>query len=188
MKLVIVESPAKIKKIESILGPDYKVIASYGHIMDLTTSGTFGLGIDLDTFTPLYKPLKGKEKIIKTINDQANKATEIYIATDPDREGEAIAYHINQVIENKDAQIYRAVFNEITEDAIMTAINNPIDINYLLVESQEARRMLDRIIGFRLSMLTNRKLNAKSAGRVKSSTLKLIIDRERERALFVSAK
>ncbi len=185
--LIIVESPNKVKKIQSFLSSDYNVIASVGHIRDLKKYGTrYRLGIDLDEMDPLYLDITDKKKVIKEINKEAKKAENIFLATDPDREGEAIAWHINEVIDNKDNKnIYRITFNEITKQAVESSINNPNKINMDLVKSQETRRMLDRIIGFRLSYITNKKIKAPSAGRVKSSALKLIIDREEEIKKFV---
>ncbi len=185
--LIIVESPNKINKIQSFLDSDYKVIASVGHIRDLKKYGTrLRLGIDLDEMQPIYEIISNKKKVIKEINSEAKKAENIYLATDPDREGEAISWHINEIIDDKEnKKIYRTSFNEITKDSVINSIQNPTKLNYDLVYSQEARRMLDRIIGFRLSFITQKKLKAQSAGRVKSSTLKLIIDRENEIKSFV---
>ncbi len=185
--LLIVESPNKIEKIQSFLGEDFKVIASVGHIRDLKKYGTkLGLGVDLEKMDPIYEIISGKKKIINEINKEVKNVENIFLATDPDREGEAISWHIKEIIENKEKKnISRIVFNEITKDSILKAINNPIELNNDLIDSQEARRILDRIIGFRLSFITKKKLRAQSAGRVKSSTLKLIIDRENEIKKFI---
>ncbi|BDV02599.1 MAG: type I DNA topoisomerase [Candidatus Hepatoplasma vulgare] len=187
--LIIVESPNKIAKIQSFFkgenDKEFKVISSVGHIRDLKKYGTYlGLGINVEEMEPIYVNLRDKKDAIKTINTEAKKANNIYIATDPDREGEAIGWHITQVIEDKNKKIKRIFFNEITKDAVLESLKNVTDIDMNLVNSQETRRMLDRIIGFRLSFLTNKKFSAPSAGRVKSSTLKLIIDRENEIKIF----
>lgn len=185
--LLIVESPNKIKKIQSFLDDkDWKVIASVGHIRDLATWGTrLRLGLDLETMEPEYIDLKDKKEIIDEIINEANNAENVYLATDPDREGEAIAFHISSVIENEKAKIFRITFNEITKDSVKNAIEKPGKLNKDLISSQEARRILDRMIGFRLSFLTNKKISARSAGRVKSSVLKMIIDREEEINKFI---
>ena len=184
--LLIVESPNKITKLKSFLGKEWEVISSIGHIRDLATWGTrLRLGLDLDTMEPEYISLKEKKEVITDIIKETNSATNIYLATDPDREGEAIAFHISEIIENDKAKIFRITFNEISKESVLEAIKNPRDLNKDLIHSQEARRILDRIIGFRLSYLTNKKISAKSSGRVKSSVLKLIIDRENEIEKFV---
>ena len=184
--LLIVESPNKVPKLQSYLGKDWEVMASVGHIRDLKTWGTrLRLGLDLDKMEPQYIELKEKLEVIEAIKKASLKATNIYLATDPDREGEAIAFHILAVIENKKAKVHRVTFNEITKDAVLDSISNPKNLDENLIASQEARRILDRMIGFRLSYLTNKKISAKSAGRVKSSVLKLIIDRENEINKFV---
>ncbi len=184
--LLIVESPNKVSKLQSFLDKDWAVMASVGHIRDLKTWGTkLRLGLDLDTMEPEYIDLKDKTEVINQIKSESKDATNIYLATDPDREGEAIAYHVLNVIENKKANIFRVTFNEITKESVLNAIENPRTLDEDLVASQEARRILDRMIGFRLSYLTNKKISAKSAGRVKSSVLKLIIDRENEINKFV---
>jgi len=134
---------------------------------------------------PEYINLRDKKEIIELIIKESKKAENIFLATDPDREGEAIAFHISQIIENKKAKIYRISFQEITKESVLEAIKNPTNINKDLFFSQEARRILDRIIGFRLSFLTNKKISARSAGRVKSSVLKMIIDREIEIEKFI---
>ncbi|MGM9834999.1 MAG: type I DNA topoisomerase [Bacilli bacterium] len=179
--LVIVESPAKSKTIEKYLGSDYKVVSSKGHIRDLATSGKFGLGVDVDNdFAPNYVAIKGKAKDITNLKKLAKEADNVILATDPDREGEAISWHLYETLGIKNDKYDRVVFHEITKPVILEAINNPRKIDYDLVKSQETRRILDRIIGFRLSKLMQSKTGGKSAGRVQSVALKLIVDRERE--------
>ena len=184
-KLVIVESPSKSKTIEKYLGNDFKVVASMGHIRDLATSGKFGLGVDVENdFAPSYIPMKGKKKVITDLKKLVKDADQVYLATDPDREGEAVSWHLKEALSlKKDYQ--RVTFNEITKGVVIDAINNPRDIDMDLVKSQETRRILDRIIGFRLSKLMQSKTGGKSAGRVQSVALKLIVDREREIESFV---
>ena len=178
--LVIVESPSKSKTIEKYLGKDYKVVSSKGHIRDLATTGKYGLGIDLDNnFKPNYIPIKGKAKTIKELKNDAKDSDIVFLASDPDREGEAISWHLEDALNLKN-NYKRVVFNEITKPAIEEAFKHPRDIDMDLVKSQETRRMLDRIIGFRLSKLMQSKTGGKSAGRVQSVALKLIVDRERE--------
>ena len=185
-KLVIVESPAKSKTIEKYLGGDFKVVSSKGHIRDLATTGKYGLGIDIeDDFKPNYIAIKGKSKDIKTLKKLAEESDRVYLATDPDREGEAISWHLYDELGLNDEDYDRVVFNEITKNVVIEAINNPRKIDNDLVKSQETRRILDRIIGFRLSKLMRSKTGGKSAGRVQSVALKLIVDREREILAFV---
>ncbi len=184
-KLVIVESPAKSKTIEKYLGSDYKVVSSKGHIRDLATSGKFGLGVDVEhNFEPNYIPIKGKKKDINALKKDVDTSSFVYLATDPDREGEAISWHLKDALEIND-NYSRVVFNEITKDVVIDAINHPRKIDENLVKSQETRRILDRIIGFRLSKLMQSKTGGKSAGRVQSVALKLIVDREREIEAFI---
>ena len=179
--LVIVESPTKTKAIEKYLGSDYKVVSSKGHIRDLATSGKFGFGVDLENhFEPNYVAIKGKKKDITALKKDAEKAKMVYLATDPDREGEAISWHLKDALQLKDEEYERVVFNEITKNVVKDAFNHTIKIDDDLVHSQETRRILDRIIGFRLSKLMQSKTGGKSAGRVQSVALKLIVDRERE--------
>ncbi|MBR4694345.1 MAG: type I DNA topoisomerase [Bacilli bacterium] len=179
--LVIVESPSKSKTIEKYLGGDYKVVSSKGHIRDLATSGHLGLGVDIENgFKPNYVPIKGKEKVIKDLKKDVKDSEMVYLASDPDREGEAIAWHLKDTLGIKDKNYKRVLFNEITHDKVLEAMENPTVIDDNLVKSQETRRILDRIIGFRLSKLLQSKIGAKSAGRVQSVALKLIVDRERE--------
>ncbi|MBQ3298013.1 MAG: type I DNA topoisomerase [Bacilli bacterium] len=184
--LVIVESPSKSKTIEKYLGKDYKVVSSKGHIRDLATSGTLGLGVDIEHgFKPNYIPIKGKSNVIKSLKKDVKESDTVYLASDPDREGEAIAWHLKDALGIKDSNYKRVLFNEITHDKVIEAINNPTVIDDDLVRSQETRRILDRIIGFRLSKLLQAKIGAKSAGRVQSVALKLIVDREREIEAFI---
>ena len=179
--LVIVESPSKSHTIEKYLGSDYKVVSSKGHIRDLATSGKYGLGVDVENdFKADYVPIKGKKKVISELKKDVKDADFIYLATDPDREGEAISWHLKEALNIKDKDYKRILFHEITKDAVIQALKEPKDIDYDLVRSQEARRILDRIIGFRLSKLMQSKTGGKSAGRVQSVALKLIVDRERE--------
>ena len=179
--LVIVESPSKSKTIEKYLGKDFKVVASVGHIRDLATTGKYGLGVDIENdFKPNYIVIKGKNKIITELKKDVKASDVVYLASDPDREGEAIAWHLKDALGIKDDKYKRVLFNEITHDKVIEAINNPTVIDDDLVSSQETRRILDRIIGFRLSKLLHAKIGAKSAGRVQSVALKLIVDRERE--------
>lgn len=184
--LVIVESPSKSKTIEKYLGSDFKVVSSKGHIRDLSTTGHHGLGVDVENgFTPNYVPIKGKSNVIKELKKDVKEADLVYLASDPDREGEAIAWHLKDALGIKDKNYKRVLFHEITKDKVIEAINNPTVIDDNLVHSQETRRILDRIIGFRLSKLLQSKIGAKSAGRVQSVALKLIVDREREIMAFV---
>lgn len=184
--LVIVESPSKTKTIGKYLGSKYKVVSSKGHIRDLATTGKFGLGIDVDNdFKPNYTTIKGKNSVIKELKKDVKDSDFVYLATDPDREGEAISWHIKDALGIDDNKYDRVVFNEITENAVLNAFKSPRKIDDNLVKSQETRRMLDRIIGFRLSKLMQSKTGGKSAGRVQSVALKLIVDREREIEKFV---
>ena len=186
MKLVIVESPAKTHSIGNYLGKDYKVVSSKGHIRDLATSGKFGLGIDVENnFEPNYKIKTGRSKDVNQLKKDAKESDFVYLATDPDREGEAISYHLFEALDLDEDKYERVVFNEITKNAVLEAFNHPRKIDYDLVKSQETRRMLDRIIGFRLSKLMQSKTEGKSAGRVQSVALKLVVDREREIESFI---
>lgn len=184
-KLVIVESPTKVKSIGKYLGSDYIVSSSKGHIRDLSTKGKFGLGVDIENhFKPDYKTIKGKKSVIDELKKEAKKADKVYLATDLDREGEAIAWHLYDALGLKDENYSRVVFNEITKDTILKAIKDERKIDKDLVNSQETRRILDRIIGFRLSKLIQSKTDGSSAGRVQSVALKLIVDKEREIQAF----
>ncbi len=183
--LVIVESPSKSKTIEKYLGSDYKVVSSKGHIRDLATTGQYGLGVDIENgFKPNYIPIAGKKKVISELKKDVKDSDIVYLASDPDREGEAIAWHLKDALGIKDGEYKRVLFNEITHDKVLDAIGKPTVIDDNLVRSQETRRILDRIIGFRLSKLLQSKIGAKSAGRVQSVALKLIVDREREIEAF----
>lgn len=184
--IIIVESPAKCKTISKYLGGDYTVVSSKGHIRDLATSGKYGLGIDIENdFKPNYEIIKGKKKDVKYLKDLIKKADHIYLATDPDREGETISWHLYDELKVPDEKYDRIVFNEITKDVVLKALKNPRRIDMNLVHSGEARRFLDRIIGFRLSKVMQSKTSGKSAGRVQSVALKLIVDREREILAFI---
>ena len=186
MQLVIVESPAKSKTIEKYLGGDYKVVSSVGHIRDLSTTGKYGLGIDIENnFKPDYIPMPGKKKVISELKKLVKDADKIYLATDPDREGEAISWHLFDTLKIKENNYLRVLFYEITKEKVLEGLRNPRKIDYNLVKSQETRRMLDRIIGFRLSKLMQNKTGGKSAGRVQSVALKLVVDREREINAFI---
>lgn len=179
--LVIVESPSKSKTIEKYLGKDFHVVSSKGHIRDLATTGKYGLGVDVDNdFKPTYVPIEGKQKMIAALKKDVKEASKVYLATDPDREGEAISWHLKDALGIKDSDYDRVLFHEITKDKVIEAFKEPRKIDYNLVKSQETRRILDRIIGFRLSKLMQSKTGGKSAGRVQSVALKLIVDRERE--------
>ena len=185
-KLVIVESPSKSKTIEKYLGSDYKVVSSLGHIRDLATTGKYGLGIDIEnSFKPNYEIIKGKKKLVTELKKDVKAADYVYLATDPDREGEAISWHLYDTLGLKQDNYKRIVFNEITKDVILSSFDKARNIDDNLVKSQETRRMLDRIIGFRLSKLMQSKTGGKSAGRVQSVALKLIVDREREIEAFI---
>lgn len=183
-KLVIVESPSKAKTIGKYLGKEYEVIASQGHIIDLPVSK---LAVDVeDNFKPQYITMRGKTKIVKEIKSKAKGKSKVYIATDPDREGEAIAWHIKNTLNIPDNEKCRIEFNEITKNAVKNAVDNVRMINYDLVDAQQARRVLDRIVGYKLSPVLWKKIKkGLSAGRVQSATLKIIIDREREIENFV---
>lgn len=183
--LVIVESPSKSKTIEKYLGNDYKVVSSKGHIRDLSTKGKYGLGVDTeDHFKPNYTTIKGKKKVIDELKKDVKSSDFVYLATDPDREGEAISWHLYDVLGLNDKNYDRIVFNEITKPAVTEALKHPRKIDQDLVNSQETRRILDRIIGFRLSKFIQSKTDGTSAGRVQSVALKLIVDREREIEAF----
>jgi DNA topoisomerase-1 len=186
MKLVIVESPTKEKTIARYLGKDYRVKATRGHIRDLAKTGLDNLGIDVNNqFEPTYEIDAKKVKVIDGIKYYLDKVDEIYLATDPDREGEAIAWHIAKVLDLDVNKTPRLEFNEITKYGIEEAFKKQRVIDLNLVSSQETRRIIDRIIGFKLSTLLQRKINSKSAGRVQSAVLKLIVDRELEITNFV---
>ena len=181
MKLVIVESPKKCETIRRYLGADYQVMASQGHIRDLSTRGKGGLGIDVaDGFKPDYVISPKKGKIVAELQATSKKADEVLLATDPDREGEAISWHLAQVLKLPVDTTTRLRFQEITKPAILAALENPSHIDVNLVRAQEARRMEDRIIGFRVSSLLQKNVGVQSAGRVQSATLSMIVDRQAE--------
>ena len=186
MKLVIVESPAKCTTIKRYLGEDYQVMASLGHIRDLATSGKDGLGVDVNNdFSPTYIINKDKQHIVRELKNAMYKCDEVILATDPDREGEAIAWHLAQVLGLDVTTTKRLEFHEITRDSIGEAMAHPRTINQNLVSSQETRRIIDRIIGFKLSTLLFKKIRSRSGGRVQSATLKMIADHDEEIAKFV---
>jgi len=181
--LLVVESPTKAKTLKTYLGKGFQVIASKGHIKDLPEKE---LGVDLKTFSPKYQVLKGKMGVIKFIREMARGADLILLGSDPDREGEAIAYHIFEEIKSLKKQVKRVLFFEITPEAVKSAINNPADIDLRKVESQKARRVLDRLVGYLISPILWKKLRwGLSAGRVQSAALRLIVEREREIRSFV---
>lgn len=185
-KLVIVESPSKSKTIGTYLGKEYVVLSSKGHVRDLAKKGKGGLGIEINNrYKPIYEWIPDKKTLIQDLIEAAKKASAIYLATDPDREGEAISWHLAEILNAKDKPVHRVIFNEITKTAILKAFEQPRDIDYHLVYSQEVRRVLDRIIGFELSKLLRSKVKSESAGRVQSAALKLIVDREKEINQFI---
>ncbi len=183
--LVIVESPAKAKTIQKYLGPGYEVIASMGHVRDLPKSK---IGVDLENdFEPIYTDMKGKEDVIKELKKYAKKCDKIYLATDPDREGEAISWHIAQMLDLDLNMDNRVAFNEITKFGVQSGMSNPHKINIDLVNAQQARRILDRILGYKLSPFLWRKVKrGLSAGRVQSVAVSLVVDRENEIRKFVT--
>lgn len=192
MQLVIVESPTKARKLAGYLGKGYEVKASVGHVRDLPKSK---LGVDLDSYEPTYAVSKDKSKVIKELRQLAEKADQIYLATDPDREGEAIAWHVKHILTEpasgkkkssvKDKPFYRAVFHEITKKAVLKAIENPGTISSNLVDAQQARRVVDRLVGYQISPVLWKKIRrGLSAGRVQSVALRLIVEREREIEAF----
>jgi len=183
--LVIVESAKKAKTIEQYLGADYKVTASMGHLRDLPKSK---LGVDIENrFEPSYQPIKGKEDTIAALRSAAKKSDKIYLATDPDREGEAISWHLKELLGLSDKDTYRITFNEITKGVVRDAIENPRKIDENLVNAQQARRILDRIVGYQLSPLLWKKIRrGLSAGRVQSATTRIVVDREKEIRAFIA--
>ena len=182
--LVIVESPSKARTIAKYLGSKYSVIASVGHVRDLPKSK---LGIDKDhDFEPQYIPIRGKGELIRALKKEASKASKVYLATDPDREGEAISWHLAYLLGIDPASDCRILFHEITKNTIKEAIKNPRPIDLGLVDAQQARRVLDRLVGYEISPLLWRKIRkGLSAGRVQSAALKIICDREKEIQAFV---
>ena len=181
--LVIVESPSKAKTIGKYLGPDYTVKASMGHLRDLPKSK---MGVDLEQdFTPQYIPVRGKEDLIKELKKTAAQVDTVYLATDPDREGEAISWHLKELLQLPDEKARRVTFNEITQKVVQSSIRSPRDIDYDLVDAQQARRILDRIVGYQLSPLLWKKVRrGLSAGRVQSVATRLVVDRENEIRAF----
>ncbi len=181
--LVIVESPSKAKTIGQYLGPDYVVKASMGHLRDLPKSK---MGVDLEhDFTPQYIPVRGKEALIKELKTAAAQADTVYLATDPDREGEAISWHLKELFGLPDEKTHRVTFNEITKNVVRDSIQHPRNIDYDLVDAQQARRILDRIVGYELSPLLWKKVRrGLSAGRVQSVATRLVVDRENEIRAF----
>ena len=181
--LVIVESPSKAKTIGKYLGPDYIVKASMGHLRDLPKSK---MGVDLEhDFTPEYIPVRGKEELIRELRTAADKAQTVYLATDPDREGEAISWHLKELLGLPDEKAHRVTFNEITQRVVRESIQHPRDIDYDLVDAQQARRILDRIVGYQLSPLLWKKVRrGLSAGRVQSVATRMVVDRENEIRAF----
>ncbi len=183
--LVIVESPAKAKTIGKYLGPTYQVLASMGHVRDLPKSK---MGVDLETgeFEPQYQPIKGKEETIAQLKDAADHSKKVYLATDPDREGEAISWHLKELLELPDDKTSRVTFNEITKKVVTESIAAPREIDQNLVDAQQARRVLDRIVGYELSPLLWKKIRrGLSAGRVQSVATRLVAEREEEIRAFV---
>ena len=184
--LVVVESPSKAKTINKYLGSDYKVMASVGHVKDLPKKG---IGIDFENnFEPTYEVIPGKEKVIRELKSAAKDADTIYVATDPDREGEAIGWHIKEELEGRGKNrktVRRVMFNEITKNAIQESFQHPTDIDENLVNAQQARRLLDRIVGYQVSpLLWDKVRRGLSAGRVQSVALRLVVEREREIQAF----
>src|ERR1051326_4630727 len=183
--LVVVESPTKAKTINKYLGKDFKVVASMGHVRDLPKSK---LGVDVDeASSPSYEGIASRKKVLSELKAEAKKSADIFIATDPDREGEAIGWHLAEELgrENK-KKIRRLMFNEITKRGVLSALEHPTQIDKKLVDAQQARRVLDRLVGYKISPLLWEKVRrGMSAGRVQSVALKLIVEREREIRAFV---
>lgn len=183
-KLIIVESPAKANTIKKFLGGSTKVVASMGHIRDLPKS-KLGVNIEND-FEPEYINIRGKGDLIKSLKQEAKKAKKVYLATDPDREGEAIAWHLAHILDLNEKDTNRVTFNEITKNAVQEAIKNPRTLDKNLIDAQQARRVLDRIVGYQISPLLWKKVRrGLSAGRVQSVAVKLIVDREEEIEKFI---
>ena len=183
-KLIIVESPAKANTIKKFLGGSTKVVASMGHIRDLPKSK---MGIDIENdFEPQYINIRGKASLIKELKKDAKNAKKVYLATDPDREGEAIAWHLAYILDIPEDAVCRVTFNEITKEAVQKAVKNPRKIDKDLIDAQQARRILDRIVGYKISPVLWKKVKrGLSAGRVQSVAVKLIVDREEEIDNFV---
>ncbi len=182
--LVIVESPAKVKTIKKFLGENYTVTASNGHVRDLPKSQ---LGIDVEhDYEPKYITIRGKGDILANLRKEVKKADKIYLATDPDREGEAISWHLYMALKLENKKVYRITFNEITKNAVKESLKNAREINMDLVDAQQARRALDRMVGYRISPLLWAKVKrGLSAGRVQSVALRIICDREDEINNFI---
>lgn len=182
--LVIVESPAKVKTIKKFLGKNYEVMASNGHVRDLPKSQ---LGIDVEhDYEPKYITIRGKGEILAKLRKEAKKADKVYLATDPDREGEAISWHLSKALKLEDKKMYRISFNEITQSAVKASLKQAREIDMDLVDAQQARRMLDRMVGYRISPLLWAKVKrGLSAGRVQSVALRIICDREDEISAFI---
>ena len=185
--LVIVESPAKVKTIKKFLGSNYEVMASMGHVRDLPKSQ---LGIDVDNdYDPKYITIRGKGDLLASLRKEVKKADKIYLATDPDREGEAISWHLMSALNLADKKVYRIAFNEITKNAVKDSLKNARDIDMNLVDAQQARRVLDRAVGYRISPLLWAKIKrGLSAGRVQSAALRIICDREKEISAFIPSE
>ena len=182
--LVIVESPAKAKTIEKYLGSNYKVVASMGHLRDLPKS-TLGIDIEND-FEPKYIPVRDHKEVIDNLKKLSKTAGTVYLATDPDREGEAISWHLKELLALDDERARRVTFNEITKKVVTESIEHPRDIDQDLVDAQQARRLLDRIVGYKLSPLLWKKIKrGLSAGRVQSVATRMVVDREKEINDFV---
>ena len=176
--LVIVESPAKARTIEKYLGTGYTVTASTGHLRDLPKS-TIGVDIEKD-FTPDYEPIAAKSEIISRLQKEAKSADMVFLATDPDREGEAISWHLKELLKLPEKKTARVTFNEITKKVVLESIQKPRQIDMDLVDAQQARRILDRIVGYKLSPLLWSKIRrGLSAGRVQSAVTRMVVDRER---------
>ncbi len=182
--LIIVESPAKVKTIKKFLGRDYAVEASVGHVRDLPISS---LGVDEERdFSPQYEVIEGKQKVVSKLKSAAKSARHVYLAPDPDREGEAIAWHVAELIKDTNTDISRIQFNEITANAVREALKHPRELNASLFDSQQARRILDRLVGYKISPLLWKKVKRGiSAGRVQSVALRILVEREKERQAFV---
>ena len=182
--LVIVESPAKVKTIKKFLGKNYEVAASNGHVRDLPKSQ---LGVDVEhDFEPKYITIRGKGDILANLRKEVKKADKVYLATDPDREGEAISWHLSKALKLEGKDVNRISFNEITQSAVKASLKQPRDIDMNLVNAQQARRILDRMVGYKISPLLWAKVKrGLSAGRVQSVALRIICDREEEINAFI---
>ncbi|MBP5343167.1 type I DNA topoisomerase [bacterium] len=191
MNLVIVESPSKTKTIKEFLGKDYEVTATMGHIRDIANTGLYNLGLDFENnYKPIFEIIPHQHKTVDSLNKYVAKADKIFLATDPDREGEAISWHLKEVLNTGNKPVKRIEFNEITEPAILEAINNPRDIDMNLYHSQETRKIMDRIIGYRLTGVLKKAtgINSNTAGRVQSATLRIIVDKQKDIDAFIPEK